>query len=94
MRASIVNIITFTLAVTMIGCGKKEATESQVNECKQLIYSHNGYEPSRMDYIEMKSDGSIIIKYHRTTSNKTWTLRCYKGEPQVWADGGKVWLDI
>lgn len=89
------SIIILTLTATLVGCGKKvDATEAQINECKQLIYSHNGYEPSRMDYVEMKSDGSIIIKYHRKTSSKTWTLRCHNGEPQVWADGGKVWLDI
>ncbi|KGK13288.1 hypothetical protein [Vibrio navarrensis] len=71
-----------------------EATIAQINECKNLIYSHNRYEPQRMEYVETKLDGSIILKYHRTTSNSTWTLRCLKGNPQVWAKGSQTWIDI
>lgn len=71
-----------------------ETTIAQINECKSLIYSHNRYDPQRMEYVETKLDGSIILKYHRTTSNSTWTLRCLKGTPQVWAKGSQMWIDI
>lgn len=83
------------LVLSIVGCSPvQEATESQISECKNLIYSHNRYEPKRMEYVKMKSDDSIIIKYHRTTSDGTWTLRCLNGNPQVWAKGAQTWIDI
>lgn len=80
-------------AYGLISCSGTEVTQEQIDQCKQLIYQSNGYEPNRMTYVGTEA-GAIIISYKRTTANKEWKLRCINGSAQVWAPGAGNWMNI
>ncbi|HEY7772617.1 MAG TPA: hypothetical protein VIC26_05525 [Marinagarivorans sp.] len=75
------------------GSGSGKPSEAEISACKNLIWQHNRYEPSRMRYAGTES-GAIIIDYTTPTYGNYWKLRCQNGNPQVWAQGASMWMDI
>ncbi len=83
----------FVLFSFVNGGGSSKPTEAEISACKKLIWQHNRYEPSRMIY-SGKEYGAIIIDYATPTYGNYWKLRCKNGNPQVWAPGASMWMDI
>jgi len=86
-------IAIFMIYVAVFGGSEIKPSDSEIRACKELIWEHNRYEPSRMKYRGFKH-GVIEFDYTTPTYGKYWKLRCKGDTPQVWASGASMWVDI